>query len=354
VASESGTTNVKIYADTLNSNQYSTITLTAAGAADKYHIPSSSNAVYVEADKPVYCYQFTGYGEEGAALLPSIYSIGQRKMSYFQVSAAYEKGFVVFRTGAENSFRISYGSVSQDVLNVGSALNIPHVLDWQIARFDLPSAANDTVVTIENTQSPFSFGYIAANTTNATTGYGYFSAFGDFEFADTTYYICSSGTSVTLDGGYAMNYDWTLPDNSHRDTPSITATLEGKYTLVMDQDPNEVTATTYVRKVSAGVIGPAQTVCTGTPAAPLTETGPAAGAQSYQWQNSPDNVTWADITGATSLTYSPGTLTATTYFRRVAKMKDISCGQVSSDPVCITVSPCVAPVNPHLRTRVTN
>ncbi|MDR1938708.1 MAG: hypothetical protein LBQ73_09480 [Tannerellaceae bacterium] len=350
VASESGTTTVNIYANASSSTPSSTITLTSAGAMSFYRpIPSSSNAVYVEASKPIYCYQFTGYGEEGAALLPSIYSIGQRKVSYFQVSAEYEKGFVVFRTGAENSFRISYGSVKQAVFNVGSALNIPKISDWKIARFDLPSAANNQAVTIENTQSPFSFGYVAANTSPGTTGYGYLSAFGDFEFPDTTY-MC--GTSVTLDGGYAMNYYWTLPDNSHLDTQSINATQEGEYTLVMNQDSRDVTATTYVRKISAGAIGSAQTVCTGTPAAPLTETSPATGAQGYQWQSSPDNVAWTDIGGATLPTYSPGTLTATTYFRRA--VINASCGRVNSDAVCITVSPCVAPVNPHLRARVTN
>jgi hypothetical protein len=120
----------------------------------------------------------------------------------------------------------------------------------------------------------------------------------------------------------------------------------------MDQDPNEVTATTYVRKVRAGAIGTSQIICTGTPADPLTETGPATGAHDYQWQSSPDNAAWADIDGATSPAYSPGVLTATTYFRRAAI--NASCGRANSDPVCITVSPCVAPVNPHLRARVTN
>ncbi|MDR1937838.1 MAG: hypothetical protein LBQ73_04990, partial [Tannerellaceae bacterium] len=92
-----------------------------------------------------------------------------------------------------------------------------------------------------------------------------------FEFPDTTY-ICAPNTSVTLDGGYAMSYLWTFPDGiTTAHTPSITATEEGVYTLVMDQDPNIVTATTYVRKVSAGAIAPAlQTICLGTSAAPLT------------------------------------------------------------------------------------
>jgi hypothetical protein len=107
----------------------------------------------------------------------------------------------------------------------------------------------------------------------------------------------------------------------------------------MKQDPNNVTATTYVRKVSAGAIGTSQTICLGTSAAPLTETSPAAGAQGYQWQSSPTGTAWTDITGATSTGYSPGALTATTYFRRV--VINASCGSASSDTVCITVIPTV-------------
>ncbi len=39
------------------------------------------------------------------------------------------------------------------------------------------------------------------------------------------------------------------------------------------------------------------------------------GSYTYQWQSSPDNTTWSNISGATSTTYSPGTLSATTHYR---------------------------------------
>jgi RHS repeat-associated protein len=38
----------------------------------------------------------------------------------------------------------------------------------------------------------------------------------------------------------------------------------------------------------------------------------------YQWQYSIDNTSWSNITNATSTDYTPGNLTSTTYFRRVA------------------------------------
>ncbi|MDR1938795.1 MAG: hypothetical protein LBQ73_09920 [Tannerellaceae bacterium] len=332
-------TTVRIYYNASNASQYTSVTL-QEGELYRYNFPTSSNAVFIESSAPVYCYQRTGYNEEGAALLPSIYSIGQNRMSYYQVQGGYEKGFLVFRAGAQNDFKISYGSISNATLNVGTVYDVPNLSTWKVARFDLPSAANNQSVTIQNAQSPFSFGYIAANyPTSNMTCYGYLSAFGEFEFADTTY-ICASNTSVTLDGGYAMSYLWTFPDGiTTATTPSITATEEGEYTLVMNQDPNIVTATTVVRKVSAGAIGTSQTICLGTSASPLTETSPATGVQGYQWQSSPNNTTWTNITGATSPTYSPGALTATTYFRRV--VTNASCGSVSSNEVCVTVIPTV-------------
>lgn len=53
---------------------------------------------------------------------------------------------------------------------------------------------------------------------------------------------------------------------------------------------------------------------------------PAAGGQCsnnylYQWQSSPTNTTFTDISGATSLYYTPGNLTATMYYRR-----KVTCG----------------------------
>ena len=69
----------------------------------------------------------------------------------------------------------------------------------------------------------------------------------------------------------------------------------------------------------AGAIGSAQTICYNTSPAGLTDdTSPTGGTGSYayQWQSSPDNATWSNISRATSATYSPGALTTNTYFRR--------------------------------------
>jgi hypothetical protein len=345
VATAANTT-VKVYD---NGSNYTPITLSAAGAATRYTFPSTANAVYVESTAPVSIYHRSGTSEEGAALIPSLYAIGQNQVIYYQIGEGVteRKGVLVFRSGTESSFTISYGSTNT-VLNVGTPYPVPNVADWKVARFDLPGDADDKVVTIRNELSPFSFGYITGYGYNVS--YGYFSAFGTFEFPAITY-MC--GSSVVLHGGYAENYTWTFPDG-HTETgaSSITATQEGVYTLVMtSQGLGPVIASTTVQKVNAGVINLGeQVICTGETPAPLSVTGASElqGTQ-YQWQFSLDNVNWTNIGGATSSTYQPGALTQTTWYRR--GMTSDFCAMAYTYGAKVRISSCVLPVNPHLMGR---
>lgn len=58
----------------------------------------------------------------------------------------------------------------------------------------------------------------------------------------------------------------------------------------------------------------------------LTGTVPTGGngIYSYQWQSSPNSSTWTSISGATSQNYTPGDLTAATYYRREATSNGVS------------------------------
>ncbi|MDO7888057.1 T9SS type B sorting domain-containing protein [Hymenobacter cheonanensis] len=99
-------------------------------------------------------------------------------------------------------------------------------------------------------------------------------------------------------------------------------------------------AITVLPALAAGTIAADQAVCAGSPVAPLTSTAPATGGSgtfAYQWEASPDNVTWTAIAGATGETYSPGALTVTTYFRR--QVSSGACSAKPSNPVKITVAP---------------
>jgi uncharacterized protein DUF6443 len=78
-----------------------------------------------------------------------------------------------------------------------------------------------------------------------------------------------------------------------------------------------VTPPGTILPVVPGSITPAtQTINYNTTAPTLSSTGVGGGtyAYTYQWQSSPDNATWNNVASAVT-TYSPGNLTATTYFR---------------------------------------
>jgi gliding motility-associated-like protein len=99
-----------------------------------------------------------------------------------------------------------------------------------------------------------------------------------------------------------------------------------------------------------GAIGGTQAICIGTAAATLVSISPATGGNGtidYQWQISNDNLTYTNIPGATGLTYEPGTLSQTAYFRRVAVSGD---QEVNTLTVVVTVNkattPSVAPAGP--------
>jgi hypothetical protein len=91
---------------------------------------------------------------------------------------------------------------------------------------------------------------------------------------------------------------------------------------------------------SGTVTAAATTVCPGT-AVPLSLLGTAPGNYFSQWQSSPDGVTWTDIAGATSATYT-ATPQVTTRYRFRA-----SCGttQVFLGPITITVTVPTATVS---------
>ena len=232
-----------------------TMTINAGGCyVYNFSQSPSQYAVYVDASEPIYVYQRTGYNEQGAALLPSMYAISQNKTTYFQVNAQYEKGILVYREGSESGFTISYGSTTSALPLI--PISIPNVTGWKCARFDLPIAANDQVVTISNPKGYFSFSYIAANyPVLNSTSFGYLTAFGVFRFPCDIIYKCPDATT-TIEGGYASSYKWEYSTTeSGTYTPlsgtgySIVVGNEGYYKLTMNQDPKLVSDIIEVRNL---------------------------------------------------------------------------------------------------------
>ena len=81
-------------------------------------------------------------------------------------------------------------------------------------------------------------------------------------------------------------------------------------------------------------------VCVGSS---VTLTASSAFTASWQWQNSPDNVTYTDISGATNITYSPPTAVGnvgTTYYHAIATYSTgTGCTPATSNSQYVTVNP---------------
>ena len=138
--------------------------------------------------------------------------------------------------------------------------------------------------------------------------------------------------SVTLTANGASSYTWSPAANLSATTgASVTAgplTTTSVYvitgTITATGCVNTATVTVTVNIVSnvlPGTIGSDQTICAGsTPNAftSITLASGGTGTINYQWQQSSDNSTFTNISGATSATYAPTALSQTTYYRRAA------------------------------------
>jgi hypothetical protein len=97
---------------------------------------------------------------------------------------------------------------------------------------------------------------------------------------------------------------------------------------------------TVAAPFTAGAASMDQDICYNTAPALLSATPPTGGFNpySYLWQSSTDNTVFSDIPGESSLTYQPGTLTATTWYR-LSQTSSGGCGIVYTDTLKITVAP---------------
>lgn len=151
------------------------------------------------------------------------------------------------------------------------------------------------------------------------------------------------------------NVDWTNASGVNPDfqTSAITQTTyyrrfgisnNGGAICYATVPSNVVTVTVPV--TTGGTIAAAQTICSGGTPALLTSAsgGAATGANiKYSWQVFTSG-SWVNINGATSETYQPGALIATTQYRRVATStatNGSNCSSANSNAITITVTAAV-------------
>lgn len=122
---------------------------------------------------------------------------------------------------------------------------------------------------------------------------------------------------------------------------------------------SELTEITVIvlEETSAGSIGGAQEICSGTAPAPITSVqlgaGDALGTISYRWEYSVDEgQTWTTITGATQADYQPGVIDVSTSYRRITIStitgESYECESEPTNLVSIQVKDCKLISNPHI------
>ncbi|MGC4036058.1 MAG: DUF6443 domain-containing protein [Chitinophagaceae bacterium] len=140
-----------------------------------------------------------------------------------------------------------------------------------------------------------------------------------------TYQWQQSSDNVTFNsvsGATASNFN---PGN-------LTATTYYKLVIncgVESVTTNTITTTVNPQLIAGTITSPVGSTITyntapGTVSGTAGSGGGCSGAYTYQWESSIDNVTFSAISGATSLSYVPGGMTASTYYRR-----KITCGTES-------------------------
>ena len=117
-----------------------------------------------------------------------------------------------------------------------------------------------------------------------------------------------TGTLSTTASSVVVSYDYTINTCSFTDTKTIT-----------------------VSSLTSGTATGNQTLCSSsTTVTAITLAGNTSGS-SIQWQSSLDNVTFNNIANATSASLSPGSVTATTYYR--AAVTSAACGTLNSNVI---------------------
>ena len=229
---------------------------------DMSDINGTASDIFVDATEPVYCYQHTATnGELGGAIIPSMYSISQQQIAFYQSPGMPNQNniFLVFREGTDTAFTISYGTGAprklSDVVGPITPMVIPGSIanEWRYANIGLPASEDNKMALIRNDESTFSLGYFNG-VGSVTAGYGYLSGFGSFAFDPDTFWRCSDKpVPISLVGGYALSYLWSYyPDTGYTTptatwtTPSIKARQKGMYVLEMNQDPRIIKDTVWV------------------------------------------------------------------------------------------------------------
>lgn len=194
-----------------------------------------------------------------------------------------------------------YAQIATSTLNGVSCSDTSNIVCVTINNVDPGSIAANQVICYGNNPAAF---------TSITPGTG----------AGIIHYQWQSALSPTSTFNNTSPVDTLLT----YDPPSLT--INTWYRRMVISTLNGVSCTTYttvvsitINTVSSGVVATDQTICNNSTPVAFTVQTPASGLGNltYQWQLSPNQVNWTNISGATASTYAPPSLSDTTWYRRI-------------------------------------
>ncbi|WMJ74222.1 gliding motility-associated C-terminal domain-containing protein [Cytophagaceae bacterium ABcell3] len=182
--------------------------------------------------------------------------------------------------------------------------------------------------------------------------------------------ICAGASPGTITeddpasgGGGGYTYIWEKSEENGpweeitgENDPEFTPeniTVDTRYrrvvsTATCDPDISNIISITVLPGLNPGVIESDQIICYGATPAEINSVAPASGGDgsfTYSWQSASedDPNDWSDISGENSLTFSPGSLTESIFYRRVVVSGTGECNTSATSPVLIRVNEDLTP-----------
>ena len=274
---------------------------------------------------------------------PGIVNLNSNSTICYGQSASISVGLQRLGPNGNGNFQKRTGSVWQDISAPGTSITVPNLTTDTDFRFKISNScgtqySNVVSVSVKPALNP-------GGITNAQT-------------------ICYNGNPSTLGssssasngiGGYSYQWQKRPAGSNWQNISGANSTSYNPPTLTTTHDyrrrviscgQTKYTNTirvTVKSPLSPGGINNAQTVCYGGNPSTLGNSSSASnglGGYTYQWQIKSPSGSWSNISGATSTTYNPPTLTATRDYRR----RVISCGQTKyTNIIRVTVLPSLSP-----------
>ena len=167
----------------------------------------------------------------------------------------------------------------------------------------------------------------------------------DFDFADAGEEVFNSATGLGPHTGNILIPAGAVLGNTRMRVrmnfavQSMGSCGEGPYGQVEDYTVNIVACSTPPNPGNT-VTSVASPVCSGSQGFTLSLQNSVTSA-TYQWQSSPDNSNWSNVSGATNATYAVANISAATWYRcQVTRCGNLT---VSSTPLQMNIQVCYCP-----------